>query len=144
MKKIFVILMLFGGLILSCNSTKPVVDAAGDKPVLKENDTVRIADAESEFELIILDPAFNGWFNMNARPRNFYSQSYLEARNRTWVVEWNNRAIQPSRFGGIYDLPINYYSTTDYGFEVNYMLFNYLTYFQLKYNQRLGGFPARI
>jgi hypothetical protein len=81
----------------------------------------------------------------NARPRKFYSQEYLEARNSIWVNEWNNRAIQPSRFNGdLYQMQIDYRSDINYGYEVNYMLFNYFTYFQIVNRQRLGGFSARI
>jgi len=141
MKTMILILCMVGGLMLSCNSTKAT---RADKPVFTENDTVRIANNEAEFEIIIFDPAFNSWFNAHARPRSYYTQQYLETRNRTWVSEWNNRAAFPQRHGNIYDSPINYNPTVDYGFEVNYMLFNYLTYFQIKFDQRLGGFVPRV
>ena len=143
MKKIFLLLLPLIGLIYSCNTPKNVAQS-DDRPTLATNDTIKIANEEAEFEVIIIDPEFNGWFNINARPRSFYTQNYLEDRNRVWVSEWNNRAVQPSRYGDIYDFPINYFPNTDYGFEVNYMIFHYLTYFQLKYKQRLGGFVARI
>ncbi len=118
-------------------------DAKVDKPFLKDSDTVRIASDKEEFEIIILDPMFNTWFNLRAKPRNFYSQSYLESRNRTWVSVWNTRAANPVQFGNMYDMPINYYGSVDYGYEVNYMLYNYLTYFQITFNQKLGGLMPR-
>ncbi len=141
MKKIAMLLFAVGGFMVSCNSSKTM---SPDKPVLSENDTIRISNKDEEFDVVIFDPGFNSWFNTNARPRNFYTQNFLETRNRIWVTEWNNRAMQPQRYGDIYDFPINYNSTTDYGFEVNYMIFNYLTYFQIKYNQRLGPFVPRV
>ncbi|HEX8561420.1 MAG TPA: DUF6146 family protein [Flavobacterium sp.] len=145
MKKILLFLLLIAGFAVSCNTSKPAVASDNsDKPVLAANDTVRISDQDNEFDIIILDPQFNSWFNTYARPRASYTQHYLEQRNRVWVTEWNIRATNPMRYGSMYDFPINYNSSTDYGFEVNYMLFNYLTYFQLKYRQRLGGFAARI
>ncbi len=121
------------------STTKPTVD----KPFLKETDTVRIASDKEEFEIIILDPQFNTWFNFYAKPRGFYTQSYLESRNRLWVSVWNSRAANPGQFGNIYDMPINYYGSVDYGYEVNYMLYNYLTYFQITFNQKLGGLMPR-
>jgi len=41
-------------------------------------------------------------------------------------------------------MSIDYQNNIDYGYEVNYMLFNYLSYFQLTNNIRLGGFAPRI
>ncbi|MGK4568764.1 hypothetical protein [Flavobacterium sp. 3HN19-14] len=41
-------------------------------------------------------------------------------------------------------MEIAYNGNTDYGYEVNYILFNYLTYFQIANNTKLGGFAARI
>lgn len=142
MKRIILLLFAVGGILASCSTSK--TSAAVDKPVFNENDTIQISNKDAEFDVVIFDPGFNNWFNTNARPRSFYTQHYLETRNRVWVSEWNNRAMQPLRYGKIYDFPINYNATTDYGFEVNYMIFNYLTYFQIKYNQRLGSFVPRI
>lgn len=93
----------------------------------------------------ILDGGFASWFNTNARPRDFYSQTYLEARNRVWVLEWNVRANSPMNYNNnLYEMQIDYNSYTDYGYEVNYMLYNYLVYFQQKFNQKLGVFSARL
>ena len=69
----------------------------------------------------------------------------MENRNAIWVIEWNQRVLQPQRFDpNLYELTINYDSTIDYGYEVNYKLYNYFIYFQRKYNQRLGTFNPRI
>lgn len=143
MKKIILLLAIACGVAFSCDTTKPAV-ASADKPTLAENDTIRISNKDAEFEILIFDPEFNSWFNMNAKPKSFFTQRYLEARNIPWVAEWNSRVAQPARYGNNYDFPINYYHGTDYGMEVNYMLYYYLTYFQLKYNQRLGGLSPRI
>lgn len=129
-------------LIIGCTTSK----ASGGKTFSKEdksvkNDTVRIANDELEYEVIIIDPGFNSWFNSYAKPRNFYSQTYLEARNRDWVIGWNNKFQQGNR---LIDMSIDYQNSIDYGYEVNYMLYNYLTYFQLTNNIKLGGFAPRI
>lgn len=108
------------------------------------SDTIRIANEELEYEIIIIDGGFTSWFNTFARPRGFYTQSYLEIRNQVWVKEWNYRANKPSQEHLIYDWPINYDSSVNYGYEVNYILYNYLVYFQLKHNTKLGGFTPRI
>jgi len=103
------------------------------------NDTVRIANDTLEYEIIIIDPGFNGWMATRAKPRNYYSQQYLENKNRMWVVEWNIRTQNPLRYRDLYQMQIDYSPNINYGYEVNYMLYNYLVYFQLTNRQRLGG-----
>ena len=125
--------------LLACNSQKTF---SNDNAGTASNDTVRIANDSLQYEVIIIDGQFNNWLATRARPRNFYSQSYLEARNRVWVNEWNNRARTP-QYSNTF-MPIDYQSSINYGYEVNYLLFNYLTYFQLTNNIRLGGFTPRI
>ncbi|HEX8269000.1 MAG TPA: DUF6146 family protein [Flavobacterium sp.] len=143
MKKIMFIVAIVFAIVMGCNTKKPVAPS-DDKPAVSANDTIRIANEEAGFEIVIFDPAFNSWLNSTARPRSYYTQNFLQARNRTWVSEWNSRVNQPQRYGDLYTMTINYDSRTDYGFEVNYMLYNYLTYFQLKFNQQLAGFVPRI
>ena len=138
----FIHTTLIFAVILGCatsNTSKEKTFSKTDN--LVKNDTVKIANEELEYEIIIIDPGFNSWFLTYAKPKNFYSQSYLEARNRDWVIGWNNRFMRGDRF---IDMSIDYQNNVDYGYEVNYMLFNYLTYFQLTNNIRLGGFAPRI
>lgn len=142
MKKLALPFVVLFVVLLSCTAQK-TIPAADKNQALKGSDTVRIANDELQYEVIIIDPGFNSWLQSTARPRNHYTQQYMETRNRTWVAEWNNRAQNP-RNANLFEMPINYESTVDYGYEVNYLLFNYLTYFQLKNNIRLGGFVARI
>ncbi|MEM7382459.1 MAG: DUF6146 family protein, partial [Bacteroidota bacterium] len=62
-----------------------------------------------------------------------------------YVINWNNRVLQPQQFSQrLYELQINYDPTIDYGYELNYKLYNYFIYFQRKYRQRLGPFVPRI
>lgn len=137
------IIALFFGLLFACNSNQKFVDNS-DKPKL-ESDTVRIANDQIEYEVFIIDPGFTSWFNSFAKPRGYYSQSFLESRNRVWVTEWNRRVLLPSQYNpNWYEMQINYDLFTDYGYEVNYMIYNYLVYFQLTNKQRLGGFTPRI
>lgn len=108
-------------------------------------DTVRIGNDSTEYDIIIIDPGFTIWLNRIAQPRGYYTQSFMEYRNRIFVTNWNIRVNQFQQYDpNLYVLPINYDPTIDYGYEVNYMLFNYFIYFQRKYNQRLGPFYPRI
>ncbi len=141
---ILVILLFIG----SCGTTKePLAISDQEKQIFNKTgqDTVTIANEETAYEIIIIEPGFNYWLNSVAKPRGFYSQSFFETRNRLLVSEWNQRVLQPQRFDpSLYELQINYDPQTDYGYEVNYQLYNYFIYFQRKYNQRLSGFVPRI
>lgn len=143
--KNIVFLLFLCSLIYACSGNKPVGSVSQKEIASTVSDTVRIANEELEYEIIIIEPGFNFWLASRAMPRDYYSQSYLEARNQFWVTEFNNRVLQPIRFDpNLYQMQIDYQRGIDYGYEVNYMLFNYLVYFQQTYKQQLGGFAARI
>lgn len=131
-----------------CSSTKELTDISADEKAIfekQDGDPVKIADEESEYEIIIIDPGFEFWLAGIARPRQYYSQSFMENRNRMFVIEWNQRVLQPFRHNSnLYELQIDYQPHIDYGYEVNYKLYNYFIYFQRKYKQRLGPFVPRI
>jgi len=134
--------------IVGCSgSKKPLEIGTSEKRAFNEAmaDTVEIAHPESNYEIIIIEPGFNVWLQSVARPEGYYSQHFLENRNRLYVIEWNNRVLNPRMFDpNLYEMQINYDPLIDYGYEVNYKLYNYFIYFQRKYNQRLGPWIPRI
>ncbi|RYG35049.1 MAG: hypothetical protein EOO01_31775 [Chitinophagaceae bacterium] len=137
MKTLLLSLLLLTAVVLfSCGGSQRVVNSQA----ASGNDTIRIANDSLEYEVIIIDAGFNTWLASVAKPRNFYSQQYFENRNVTWVSEWNRRARNPLQFGDMYQMEIDYRPGIDYGYEVNYLLFNYLVYFQQRNQQRLGTF----
>ena len=142
MKKMILISAAVLLMVIACNTQKSIPTTA-DNTNKAVSDTVRIANDELEYEVIIIDAGFSSWMLTNARPRGHYTQGYMEMRNRTWVNEWNNRTRNP-RYANIFQMPIDYQSSINYGYEVNYLLFNYLTYFQIKNNIKLGGYVPRI
>ncbi len=130
--------------IIGCTAPKSVI-ASNDKPLATKNDTVRIANDSLKYEVIIIDPGFNSWLQSRAYPRDYYSKSYLENKNREYVSEWNSRILQPLRYSpSLYEMSINYDYNVDYGYEVNYLIYNYMIYFQNTYKQKLDGYvPTR-
>ncbi|UGU16362.1 DUF6146 family protein [Sinomicrobium kalidii] len=111
----------------------------------QSSDSVAISNDSLEYEIIIIEPGFNIWLNSVAKPEGYYSQHFLENRNRIYVINWNQRVQQPFRYSpDLYTMQIDYDPFIDYGYEVNYKLYNYFIYFQRKYNQRLAGFVPRI
>ncbi|WP_396600511.1 DUF6146 family protein [Algibacter sp. R77976] len=145
MKKIIYILLV-SIFVFNCNSTKKTASKKDERlENIKQNDTVKIANEDIEYEIIIIEPGFNFWLASRARQKGYYSQSFLETRNQQYVMQWNQRVLQPQIFDpNLYELQIDYQQGIDYGYEVNYILYNYFIYFQLTYNQRLGPFVPRI
>ena len=102
-------------------------------------DTLTIKSDQTEYEITIIESGFNQWMASNARPRGFYSQTYLETYNRRYVVFWNGEATQ-SRYGDLFPFRIPYELHVDYGYEVNYMLFHYFQFIQYKNPDLFIGF----
>lgn len=126
-----------------------VLWACASSPIKKETEKeapVVIANDSLEYEIIIIDPGFSYYLNALAQPRGYYSQEYLENRNRIFVINWNFRAGNPQQFNpNIYQNTIEYFPNVNYGYEVNYKLFNYFLFAQRKYKMTLGpGLPNRI
>jgi hypothetical protein len=140
--------VVFVFLIGSCSGSKKTVEVTDEEKMVfqqKVEDTVEIESDKTEYEIIIIEPGFNTWLQSIARPEGYYSQSFLENRNQLYVVNWNQRVLQPLRYNpNLYELQIDYQPHIDYGYEVNYKLYNYFIYFQRKYGQRLGPFLPRI
>ncbi|MFV8327906.1 DUF6146 family protein [Flavobacterium sp. ZS1P14] len=143
MKNSFYILVIILISLFSCKSSKSTFSKL-DKTI-PQSDTVRIANDELQYEVIIIDPGFSTWINSRAYPRGYHSQSYLENKNQIYVSEWNSRVLQPQLYDpNLYEMTINYDSNINYGYEVNYLLYNYFIYFQNTYKQKLFGYvPSR-
>lgn len=137
MKKIF-LLLVFIFALASCHFDKNIVTKA-KTPDSKKSDFVRIANDSLEYEVIIMDSGFNSWIASRAKPRGFYSETYLENKNHFYVSEWNSRVLQPQRYGNLYTMQISYDPRVRYGYEVNYLIYNYMVYFQIANNQRFSG-----
>jgi len=143
MKKLGLLLvaMIF---ITSCKTTNKMPTNNNESNTTKQ-DTIRIANDKLEYEIIIIEPGFNSWLERMAKPEGYYSQEFLEGRNQIYVAEWNRRVLQPSVYDtNLYEMQIDYNRSLDYGYDVNYKLYNYFIYFQLHYKQQLSGLVPRI
>ncbi|MCG9792384.1 DUF6146 family protein [Flavobacterium algicola] len=138
MKKGLLLFSFIMLLHLSCAGSKNI-----DLPVSTANtvnDTVKIVNDSLEYKVIIIDNGYSTWLSSRALPRNFHSQSFLEGKNQLYILEWNSRVMQPQRYNpNLYEMTINYNSNIDYGYEVNYLIYNYMIYFQNTYKQKLYG-----
>ncbi|WP_299677597.1 DUF6146 family protein [uncultured Tenacibaculum sp.] len=118
--------------ISNCNTPKKISNSEiKEEPVVIKNDSL-------EYEIIILDIGFNQYLNTIAQPVGYYTQAYLENRNRFLVPIWNSRVSDPTRFNpNIYQNIIDYNANINYGYDVNYKLFNYFQFAQRKYRMTL-------
>lgn len=142
MKKIIVPFLLIV-VLASCHFDKNITTKAKTPDTPKPSDVVRIANDSLEYEVLIIDTGFNSWLAGHAKPRKYYSETYLESKNQIYVSEWNSRAMQPQRYRGLYEMRIDYDPNIHYGYEVNYLIYNYMVYFQLTNNQQLAGVVPR-
>lgn len=145
MKNFFYILGILFTIIACSTASKNTASTTDPKSKTALNDTIRIANDSLEYEVIIIDNGFSFWLASTALPRNYYTQSYLETKNQLYVTEWNNRVLQPQRYNpNLYEMRIDYDPFINYGYEVNYLIYNYMIYFQNTYKQKLGGYvPSR-
>lgn len=143
--RVFIIIIVFVCVCLSCKTSTPS-NQASNKEINPQTtqDTIRISNDELEYEVIIIEAGFNSWMLRRARPKEFYTQSFLEARNIQYVTEWNRRAVSSGYNRQLYEMQINYYPGIDYGFDVNYTLYHYFVFFEDKYNQKLTSHIPRF
>jgi hypothetical protein len=143
-KSLFILILLF--VIIACSTaSKNIAESNVPAKSTAVNDTVRIANDSLEYEVIIIDNGFSNWLMSRAYPRNYHSLSYLENKNNQYITEWNSRVLQPQRYDpNLYEMTINYDPNIKYGYEVNYLIYNYMIYFQNTYKQKLWGYvPSR-
>ena len=131
-------IFVFALAFYSCESGKTVMSDSSVSNS-EEMDTVRIANDSLEYEIIIMDIGFNNWL-VTQPPEGYYGQSFLEGKNRVFVTEYNRRVQNFQSYDrNLYQQEINYDFDIDYGYEVNYLLYNYFMFFQQRYNQSFIG-----
>ncbi|WP_034059024.1 DUF6146 family protein [Lacinutrix jangbogonensis] len=127
-------------MVFACSSAKESTTQKNQAVQVKKGDTIRISGDNLEYDVIIIEPGFGSYLSSTAKPEGFYTQSFMESRNIRFVQEWNRRVLMPSRFNSnLYEMEINYRQGINYGYDVNYKMYNYFIYFQNRYNQNLLG-----
>lgn len=138
-----IFLLFYVCICISCSSTKQIEDKEkivkteekADPGYAKiESDRIIISNPAQKFDFVISDIGFDAWLLKNAKARGEDDQKFLESKNRIWVDEWNAR--KEAKFFG-HEKAIDYLPNVNYGYEVNYMLYNYLVYWQETNNVKL-------
>ncbi|GGE17936.1 hypothetical protein GCM10010831_18930 [Psychroflexus salis] len=119
----------------NCASTKSKSSTSSSQN--QEKDTIIIENDSLNYKLVILDYGFESWLKSKSQ-RNDYTQQYLEQKNENYVFEYNSRVRNSRGYDkNLYQFSIEYDPETDYGYDVNYMLYHYFLFFEEKYNQNL-------
>ncbi len=123
MKTIIFIIML--SMVFSLNSspqkkTKPLKNKA---KITQLNDSV-------EYELLVFDAGFETYLAKLPYSKDFYSNDYYKSWNIRYVAEWNARAVNPIRYGNLYENQLDYQADIDYGLELNFKLYHYFQFFE--------------
>lgn len=136
MKNIIVLLSGITLFIFGCQSGKSPIKQNKQQVTTQVKDTIHLKNEDLEYDIIIIEPGFYDWLATQP-PKGHYGIEFLENRNRLWVAAYNRRVHDPSYPRTLYGQEINYDPSVHYGLEVNYLLYNYLKYFQEKYHQKL-------
>ncbi len=135
--KTIIFVLLITLFIYSCKSSDKTTSIKDEPSVETQIDTIKIENEALEYKIIIIEIGFDSWLVVQ-RPMTFYTDSYLANKNLFYVSEYNRRVNLPGVYNSqIYSQLIDYDPSTDYGLEVNYMLFMYFEFIQEKYNQNL-------
>lgn len=134
-----VLLLIASSYLIGCASK---ADKQGSISIERINerdirDTISIKNNALDYEIIILEFGFDNWMQTQ-KPPGYYTKDFLVRMNKQMVTEYNARVADPIRNSrDLYPMLIEYNFDTDYGYEVNYLLYHYFLFFQEKYRQKL-------
>jgi hypothetical protein len=135
--KTIIFILVITLFIYGCKSSDKATPNRDEMSNDAQIDTIKIENEALEYQIIIIEIGFDSWLRVQ-KPMTFYTDSYLATRNLFYVSEWNRRVYLPGVYNPqIYSQLIDYEPSTDYGLEVNYMLFMYFKFVQKKYKQKL-------
>lgn len=116
----------YGAVILKLKET---IDPEKDKDIIYID----------EYETIVIASGYES-FLTTQRPKEFYSESYLKAKNIQMVSEWNYRCNNPLLYNpSIYEATIDYSSNIDYGLDVEYELYMFFRFMEKENKMSLIG-----
>ncbi|MDH6310229.1 hypothetical protein M2451_003180 [Dysgonomonas sp. PFB1-18] len=88
-------------------------------------------------EITVLEEGYDTFLKQQ-QPKEFFTEQELKSKNISLVNEWNIRCKNPSQYDpAIYEAPIDYSPTTDYGLNVECNIYMFLKFINEKYSLRL-------
>lgn len=117
--KNYIFFMLAGLLCWSCFPTST-----------RSMHSVGVKEVDStSYELIIIDPGFETWYDMNFSPAKDRSNEAYQMYNHKASLNWNH-FFTTGRHSQYIDSYINYENQLDYGIELNRKLYWYFRYIE--------------
>ena len=127
MKKLF--LFVFIVLIAwSCTQQKKITQSQRPQTSIIEDNT--------EYNILIIDPAFDRWFMMRYSTSMDRSNEFYQGMNNIGVQNWNDyyhRGKYPEVIGSF----LSYNTSIDYGLDVNRRLYWYFKYIEENFKIRI-------
>ncbi len=94
-----------------------------------------LAGDSTTYKLVVVELGYENYL-ITQPSMEYYSVSYYKNWNRLYAMEWNKRFLSgPNQ--ELYEVEINYNSSTDYGIELEYQLYHYFHFFEEKYQVKL-------
>ncbi len=125
MKRIFIILLSIV-FLYGCAA------GPGKLTKVKDKNLVEIKkEGDTEYEVIVMDPGFDTWFQTTWSPAKDRSLEYYKHWNQRYVSAWNEK-VRRSRSNDFFDTEINYNPGTNYGIEVERVLYYYFRWVDTK------------
>ena len=133
MLKLFIVILTFviHTSISLANNFAVVPDSIKNKGL-----KIDIASTDSvEYELLVFDTQYETFLLMQP-PVNFYDEKYYKIWNNQYVNEWNYRYNNPS-LTDLYETYIDYDEQKEYGIKLEYRLYYFFRYFEIKNHLKL-------
>jgi hypothetical protein len=87
----------------------------------------------SQYEILIIDPEFDQWYQRNYVPSKDRPVEYYRGRNIQAVARWNE-FFTTGRYRNVVESIVDYHPEIDYGIEVNRKLYWYFDYVETRYH----------
>ncbi|GJM27827.1 MAG: hypothetical protein DHS20C17_04620 [Cyclobacteriaceae bacterium] len=120
--------ILMSALFLGCASSHP---AGTLRPPAENMIDLSQKEEGEEYELIVMDPGFENWFQTTWNIGKDRSVNYYSHWNNMYVSAWNYKATHP-HYSQFFDTMINYQPTIDYGIELERKLYYYFRWVDTK------------
>lgn len=98
---------------------------------VSDKNLLDISQDKDEYEIIVMDPGFDTWFATTWSPAKDSSVKYYSLWNQRYVSAWNHKVTNPYT-SELFDSIIQYDPTTDYGIEVERVLYYYFRWVDTK------------
>ncbi len=111
-----------------------VFGCAGPGNVMKVKDKNLIEikkEDDTEYEVIVMDPGFENWFEITWSPAKDRSVEYYKSWNQQYVSAWNEKVRRPGS-NNFFEVEINYEPSINYGIEVERKLYYYFRWVDTK------------